>query len=971
MLQKKSKSLIVKIWLINRIIGFYYAPAIARENIDLNVAFESENTKIKITETTQLLPNYVAESFPAETSPNIIEKIPNSISPDRLEKTSPNPENTTPEPQNPAEEKPATTESPESELSLQERIIESLSISAIKYSWIFNPTDKFTFKHQMFKPNSDRNYQDIDIRFAEDNAIINKMTHGHFPKKEQFYWILPNNIVIFETKGWQGGMVYQGRSEKSKINVKIKTKQAFGGYQAVWEMPQNFENLVKENAGKKLRILSVAGELNNPPGIKAGRVILNSKYDKNSDKNSNLLPNLGYASSRNIKGGGALFENLEISNIPLILQGFPTVDLKPILDNGKVQLKVGEVIPKPVLNAAGIFWSNSQTGEEAKFTAPITSLPGIKILQADKFDNQDLLNKLVNPSIKDKKIDRDLAYLNSLFWVSFGERKPEITLSDPIVLDNLHWYRLYVSRPHNRSLIQYHPEEVSAIYTNIFANPGASATMNFKKDLIDDMQTVHQTLGMLLGGIFEGVSTKRIDDRLIEAKEKFANRETFARVETRSTPLQRKRINQRLDRNLSYSHLNSGLKQISGNVTFPSKIKEHKSRILQIRTGLHERGIDFAEQTPGEVIRGETFFSLLRLSNKDFGPLTFIGNPIAIDLDSKLEAKVKKAQINPKVKIEKSKKVAKKEFSKKTASLKPQSQPIERSSAVKTTIVTENGQQFVREINSADNTVIPIGVKTYDLAFDRIELTRIDRQTIHLNRYIGYLNLPAVEGVFSGSQGNFNYSINGGMWLNLASNSAPSVNFNNFGIKEPSIGIYANGLFSYQFSRVELDRDKKFKAIHTHSPFLKLNWNSASNSYNPFVAVANYSYFRQSKNLKFSIAPGIAFVEKNSNGEFTGIFETNLSFKNDIEFGSNAEIGKEIFFSLEGLKRVRSNLAIGAYLQNYSFNKLNIGFNSRISNLNYGVLFRHNFLDNNIHFTGKIGTGEKGFDARFEGGYRF
>ncbi|MGF1489575.1 MAG: hypothetical protein ACFBSE_20995, partial [Prochloraceae cyanobacterium] len=689
------------------------------------------------------------------------------------------------------------------------------------------------------------------------------------------------------------------------------------------------------------------------------------------DINSNLVPNLGYASTRNIRGGGALFENLEISNTPIILQGFPTVDLKPLLNEGRVKLKVKEVIPESVLNAAGIYWADYNSGEQAKFTAPITSTPGIKIAQKDKFDNKDLLNKLVNPFL-DKDIDRDLAYLNSLFWVSFGQRNPEITTSDPIILDNLHWYRLYFSRPHNRSLIQYHSEEISAIYANVFANPGVSATINFNKGWLDDLQTFNQTLAMALGGIFEAVSVKKIDNRLIKAREKFDKNENFAAVKTKATPLQRQRINQRLEKNLFYTNLNSGLKQVSGTVTFPSKIRPDKSRIFQIRTGLHERGVYFVKQDLEEVIPGETFFSLLRLSNKDFGPLTFIGNPIDFKPVPNIPKQQKKDKKNKQEKAKKSPKL-KNENSKKanTETILEQQQPIDRSSAVKTIINTENGEQFIKEINSADNLAAPIGIRTYDLAFDRIEFTRIDRQNINFDRYVGHLNLPAVEGAFSGSRGNFNYNIHTGIWFNLDYNVAPTVHFNNFGIKEPTFGIYANSLISYQFLDIELDKEKKPKVIRTHTPVLKINWNSSSNSYNPFLAVATYSYYRQDKNLKLSLTPGLAFVEYNSNGELTGIFDGNINIKNNIEFNGNAEIGKEIFFSLEGLKTVSHNWAIGAYLQNYSINKLSVGLNSRVSNLNYGLLVRHNFKDNPIYLEGKIGTGEKGFDARFEGGYRF
>jgi len=81
------------------------------------------------------------------------------------------------------------------------------------------------------------------------------------------------------------------------------------------------------------------------------------------------------------------------------------------------------------------------------------------------------------------------------------------------------------------------------------------------------------------------------------------------------------------------------------------------------------------------------------------------------------------------------------------------------------------------------------------------------------------------------------------------------------------------------------------------------------------------------------------------------------------------EIGKDIFYSFEGLQRINDYFSTGFYFRSYSVN--NIGLNSRNSGLNYGLIARKKLKFNNVFLEAQAGTGDNGFDIRFKGGYRF
>ncbi|MEA5605184.1 hypothetical protein [Nostoc sp. UHCC 0252] len=815
----------------------------------------------------------------------------------------------------------------------KEIILDALTFSASRYPWIVNPTDNLTFQTELFKPNHEENYIDtnLNIELSGDNQVIDKFTYAKFPKSDQFYWVLDNNRVIVETKGSQVGILSQGRGTNTYITQNVTSEQAFWGLQSLFAIPTDFQNLTGEVSTGNYSITSIAGQIVNPEGVPAGRVIINSGVDVN-DPNvtvlKNPIPAIGSGSTFSVDGGEALFQALDSTNAPKILQSFPTTDLQPLLDDGNVRLLEGETIPNSALEAAGISWGNILTGEGFGFTAPVSSFPGIKVAQLGKFDNFDLLNIAVNPFLTQS--ERDFHYLNSLQWLSLGKREPEFeTLSQTQEASD--WHRLYVSRPHNRALIQYDPKNVKATYSNIFAAPGISITAKFSDFSIDSIQSLNSTLGLLLGGVFEAIKIDNIQQGLEEAREKFKNGEGFTPLNTPATAEQRRQINNRLNRTLSYANSASGLEQVSGTYTLPSKVTPKKSSILQVRTGNHKRAVQFIERTISIIDEGDTFFSDLRLSNEKFGPLTFIGIPTPLNNTS--------------------------------------IQPVNESSAVEVILTNSQGQQFVQQFNSADSTIVPLQVRSFDLAFDYMELTRIDKIGINFNNFNGYLSLPTIELLAAGSSGNFNYTANLGTWFNIDANSAPGVSNNNLGVEEPTIGIYTNILLNYIKTDVRLDSKKKPVAVNTHVPYLKIDWNSASNKNNPFSTFLSYFYQHQERKFGFSLAPGIAYIEGNSNGEFLGLFNGEFGTSQGLSLKTNLELGKELFFQAQGLQRVSKRISLGAYLRNYSVN--NVGLSNRVSGLNYGLIFRHTFPENGVFIESQIGTGENGFDLKFQGGYRF
>ncbi|GAX38439.1 hypothetical protein NIES3585_44880 [Nodularia sp. NIES-3585] len=808
-------------------------------------------------------------------------------------------------------------------------ILNAITNSSNRYPWIVNPTDNIKFSSS-FNPNNHQNYTDFSIKFAAEEPIINKFNFAHFPEQEQLYWVLPDNRVVIETQGWQSRISYQGQSTEIERRQTVKLTQRLWGKQAVWAIPQTFQELTGEIDVQKFYIQSIAAEAINPEGNAASAIIINSNFSQdNSNENSLTLPinnilNLSNASTNSSRGGGALFEYLDIENSPLILQAFPTNNLQPLLEDG---LFVGAKLSQDTLERLGISWGNPLNGENSDFQPAITSLPGIKIGQLGKFDNWDLLNILVNPFISEK--ERKLYYLNSLYWVSLGQREPQLIRSSEQT-ESYNWHKFDFSRPHNQTLLQYDAAESKVTYTNIFSNPGISLSLSSNQTRIDKLQTANSTIGMLMGGFFKLINPQMLSQSLTEAKARLERQENFAPLNSKATPEERRQINERLNRTLLLGNRSSALEQISGTFTFPSLITPNSSNLFQIRTGNHKRGIQFIN---GNSIwnAGNTYISQVQLSNNRFGPLSFTGVPIPVDKTSVI--------------------------------------PSNRSSAVQVNLISPDGPQFVQNFNSVDMIAVPMNVRSVDIAFDRLELSQLGQINTQLQTFSGYLYLPTVEALWAGSFGKWNYSINSGIWFNLNSDSAFHIANNNLGVPEPNMGVYAHGLLNFINTHVEVDAEGRTLAITNHIPALRFSWNSAANSPNPAYLNLSYYFSRQDRNLNYSLNSGILFIDNQRNLPELGFFQGKFALKTGLEFSTFVEISDNFFYSLESLKHLNSYWSFGAYLQN--FRTTDQGIRNRVYDLFYGVIMKNNLADNGGFWESRLGISGNGLEVRFEGGWQF
>lgn len=893
-----------------------------RPNIDseeFNIASQ-ENTRKKLAQQAS------ENTFSSPTSnPDTIQIFPNLNEIDIPEILN-NPENLELEPRDTNEE---TTNQLLPRQAQEAIILNALNNSANRYPWILHPSDNIKFS-TLFNPKLHQKYTDFSIKFAAEEPIVNKFNFAHFPNQEQFYWVLPDNRVVIETQGWQSGISNQGQSTEIQRQQSVQLTQRLWGKQAVWAIPQSFAELTGEIDIKKLYIQSIAAEAFNPGGIAAPPIIINSGLElNNSEKNSVNIPinnivNLSNASTYSSRGGGALFKDLDIENSPLILQAFPTNNLQPLLEDG---LFLGAQVSQTTLEKLGISWGNPLNGENSNFQPETTSIPGIKIGQLGKFDNWDLLNILANPVLSEN--ERNLYYLNSLYWVSLGQREPRL-LRRTELIENYNWHKFEFSRPHNQTLLQYDAAEIQVIYTNIFTNPGISLSLSSNQRQIDKLQSANSTLGMLMGGILKLIKPQLLSQSLTEAKARLERQENFAPLNSKATPEQRRQINERLNRTLSLGNRSSGLEQVSGTFTFPSLITPNSSNIFQIRTGNYKRGIQFIHGN-SSWNAGNTFISKVQLSDNSFGPLSFTGIPIPINQTSV--------------------------------------SPSNRSSAVQVNLINPNGQQLVQNFNSADMIAVPMNVRSVDIAFDRLELSQMGQINTHLQSFRGYLYLPTIEALWAGSSGKWNYSVNSGIWFNLNSDSAFHVTNNNLGVLEPNVGFYANGLFNFIDTHVEVDAGGQTQAITNHIPALRFAWNSAANSSNPDYLNFSYSFSRQARNLNYSLTSGFLLIDNKRNLREIGFFQGKLGLISGLEFSSFIEIKDNFLYSLESIQQLNSYWSIGAYLQNFRTSEL--GIRNRISDLSYGLIIKNNLAGNRGFWESRLGISGNGLEVRFEGGLQF
>ena len=799
-------------------------------------------------------------------------------------------------------------------------LLDALSESAERYPFIINPSDGLTFSEGLFNPNEQQNYSEFDIRFAEDNPLFEQFSFANFPDQNQFYWLLDDNRVVIETRGTQGGMIYQGRTEDIEIIQDFTLTQSFFGVQAMWAFPGDFEQFSgdQEDLDEFTIISLIAGAGNNEDAEEIDITTSIDGLDLENSDNRDVTLGIGTGSTDRIEGGGSLFENVDPANAPRMLQAFPTVNLSPLLDGGSVPLVEGATIPESAVEEAGITFASPITDEEAGFDFEFSSDPAIKIGQRDTFDNLDLLSVLINPFLSER--ERDVRYLNSLFWASLGQREIEVSTQEN--RENFDWHRFYASYAHNRTLLKYDSEEIAATYTNVFVNPGVSLSLSLDKGEIDTAQSINSTAGMLLGTpltLLTGIND--LQSSLNEGKQKFEAGEQVTPLETRATSDQRRQMNERLNRTLRSGNLSSELVQVSGTVTFPSKVTPNNSSLLQLRTGLYRRRVQLQEQSISTT-RGQPFFSETRISSEDFN-LRFLGVPAAgsNSRDVPLSAEVG--------------------------------------------VISPDGEQFVQEFSSD----VPLSTEAFTIAFDRLEISRIDRRTVEFEQFRGVLDLPSVELLWSGSYQDFNYGITAGTWFNFDRDSVPGMS----GIDEPSAGVYLGSVLNWTLTRVQRNEQGNPIGVDAHIPSFRVSWNSAINERNPFSATLSYTYINQRQSRSFTLSPLIVYTpnggreEDTTTTDFIGLLRGQLSFNTGLTFDTSLELRDELFYNLDATQQIDPDLSIGLFISN--FTRTLTGLSGRNEEFNIGPIIQFN--SDNVTLNARFGLGGNNPDLRFEGNFSF
>ena len=807
-----------------------------------------------------------------------------------------------------------------------------------RYPALVNPLGKLQPGASIqFQPRQRGHTVQLNLRNSDNQTVLQEFSDTYFPPEKQLYWVLPGNRIVIETQGWQTGIDYQGQASRTIVEQTVEVTQPLWGLQAAWILPQTFQDLVGNDTENKFSILSIAGEINNPEGVPTPSIRINTDNVVRGNIKTVLPPRLGTGSTYSSSGGGSLFQFLALGNTPKLLQAFPTTNLQVLLDGDG--LYEGALINKGALGKAGISFGNPLSGEGYSFKPDVTSIPGIKVAQPDKFDNLDLLNVLVNPFLSQS--DRQLYYLNSLNWVSLGLRSPKILSTKTTSVQTQDWHQLRLSRPHNRTLLQYEKTPGTATYYNVFANPGLAISYNFERGKLNEGQTANTTIGMLLGSLFELIHPARIESSILEGRLRSRRQDAFTPLRTQTTPEQRQQINQRLDRTLNSANRVSGLNQVSGSFTSPSPITPDRSSIFQLRSGTHQRRVRVARIR--QIWEEDyTYISRLRLSNDRFGPLSFIGNVI------------------------------------------PRSEtglpPINRTAAVKTILTSADGTQQFQLSNDADLntpnsngtnsngndlTVVPIGIRSFDSAFDRIDLTQTGRVISTIDRFDGLFDLPSLEFLWSKSRGTFNYSASVGAWGNFSRNPAPNIKHDQIVNPEPRLGLYANLLLNWTSNRVQRDANQQIKLVTTSRPSLQLAWNSASNASNPTTLTASYGYFRQTPAANYGITAGVFLASYKSKLDSVLFLRADLGLRLGLNLTGSLEQGtSSLFGSFELLQTLTPRWSAGLYGQNF---QTTAGLKDRSVGNSFGIIVQRQSPTNHGRWQSRLGLNGRDLELQFEG----
>ncbi|WP_413172054.1 hypothetical protein [Anabaena azotica] len=843
-----------------------------------------------------------------------------------------------------------------------------LDNSASRYPFFVNTSDKLIINPRNFQPLKFEFYSDFSLdldKFKAGNSfqegefsdpIIKSANISFYPEDEQFYWVLDGNRVVIETEGRHLNVGYQGYSTQQKIRQIAKVSTVFWGVQTVFGLPNIFEDLVGDKKLDDVNIITGAAEIILPNGESlADNASFNiniTRLDGSFFQKFIPLDDTRKATTNALQGGGSFFGNLDATNAPTFLQGFPTVNLQPLLNNG-VKLEIGSIIPRENLVAAGLTLGDFFTKQGFAFNNPISSLPGIKTLQLDQSDNDDIVAVLSNPFLT--KEQRDFHYLNSLMWYNLGQQNPEVATFSILEPQNQDWYRYTLSWSHNRTLLQYDPEKIKLNYLNVFSNPGLSITTSQWKDT-DFNQTINASLGLLLGGVFKFINPGNLNESISEAKEKYNNLQPLSSLNTKATSQQRRQMNERLNNTLNYSNTNSNLAQVSGSYTFASNITPDSSLLLQFRTGLYKRSVQFLEQKI-EPWTPETPVVIDFVRPSDLGPIFYTGVNVPRNLTQ-----------------------------------------IDAPEAFEVTFIrgeTSDGevlfdQSYVFDNNLANMfTAVPIvgPGKSYDLDFGRIKLSTFRQRDIETSSYTGNLYLPAVEFAMSGSIDNFSYALSTGMWFNLFPDSAPMID-SNLGILNPNATAESpmGGMFKFaakaDFRNIFYDQDKQWNTIIANSPFFSLAYNTNPNRLNMSnISLGNvFQFVKPDFNITFypvlNYSPVFLNpdVKSSSLGDVSAFFLLNFSHKVGFNFNSSLSLGNQTLYQVEATYDIIKNkkfgtFTIGPYYANNSM--ATKGFESQLVDPNYGMIFRYESANSGLVIDSRLGNSDYGFRGQLNMEFKF
>ncbi len=534
---------------------------------------------------------------------------------------------------------------------------------------------------------------------------------------------------------------------------------------------------------------------------------------------------------------------------------------------------------------------------------------------------------MVNPELQGD--DFTNSYLNSLYWFAFPDGSTIDESSRRTEVETRPWYQMYVSRPHNRAVISYDAEEISATFSNVFANPGLALNFAGWGVEIDDAQSLNGSVGYLLGGIFEAVNYDNINESLDEAKGLFDQGEILSTLETQATSEQRRAINQRLNESLLYANFNSGIETPSGRMTFGSNLTPDRSNLWQLRTGLSERRVQLITEPDVSFTPGQAFLSEVDTSSRSSLLLNYLGVLI------------------PEERV-----------------------PGNSAAASQVVLTTPNGDQFL--IDNSNLSSIPVSLDGVALAFDDLSITRIDERRTQFSIYEGIINVPSIELAKAGSSGRWYHSVNVGLWANLDSQIASGLEDDLlFDDTEDRLGAYAKGYLSAVTRQSMLDEDGNVSSVRTSGPTFRSNVETTGE----FFLTAGYELSDQNADRGWTIRPTVAYiadqeVDGEISNEFVTFLRSQIGWRSGFSLTNDLQLGEDFYVALNARQKVSDSLSLGAYIQNYD--REIAGLQDRVDAFTYGGIIRYAPRGNERSFyESKIGGGENGFDFEFRSRFTF